>query len=272
MLNLQISARHGVPLVGALEVDWRKTSTVNRTLFHDTFDGPPGQSPNSRHWGYDVGGNGWGNDELQTYTRRPTNVSVDGTGHLSITARRERYTGDDNISRHFTSARIKTSGRFTFQYGTAEARMRVPPGHGLWPAFWGLGSNYDTVGWPLCGELDVMEHIGSEPRVTHASLHGGTSAGDTWQSGGRLRYRAPLSNAFHTYRLVWGPSAIAMSVDGRTYSSLSIADIRQGEHWNFSHPFYLLLNLAVGGTWPGSPSTTTPFPAVLSVDWVTVRG
>jgi beta-glucanase (GH16 family) len=262
VLNLHVHALRGLPLVGALEVDWRKTATVDHTLFSDTFSGPAGQSPNGLRWGYDQGGNGWGNHEQQSYTTRPNNVSLDGTGHLSITARREKFTGGDGATRSFTSARIKTAGRFSFQYGTAAARIRVPSGAGLWPAFWALGTNFNTVGWPLCGELDVMENIGSQPRVTHASAHGGTARGAAWQSGGRLRMQAPLSWRYRTYRLTWGPSAVAMSVDGQTYSSVS----------NLDHPFYLLLNLAVGGDWPGPPKSSTPFPATMSVDSVKVRG
>ena len=271
-LDLHIRATQGMPLVGALEVDWRKASTVNQTLFSDTFDGPAGQSPSNLRWGYDEGGNGWGNHEQQTYTSRPRNASLDGDGHLFITARQERWTGADGVTRNYTSARLKTAGRFTFQYGTAAARIRVPSGAGLWPAFWALGSNFNTVGWPLCGELDVMENIGSQPRVTHASAHGGTTRGAAWQSGGRLRLNAPLGWKYRTYRLVWGPSAVAMSVDGQTYSSVSNADLPATAHWNLDHPFYLLLDLAVGGDWPGPPKSSKPFPAIMSVDSVKVRG
>ena len=271
-LNLHVTARQGVPLVGAVEVDWRNGEMADRTLFTDGFDGVAGQPPNPLNWSRDVGGGGFGNQELQTYTSRPRNAALDGAGHLLITARHEKVTGTDGITRHYTSARLKTAGHFTFRYGTAEARIRVPAGDGLWPAFWAMGSNFAAVGWPRCGEMDVMENRGSQPRVSHATAHGSSSDGLPWQAGRRLRLPHPLRSDYHTFRVVWGPSAMAMSVDGRTYSSVSSADIAPNAHWNFKHPFYLLLDLAVGGVWPGPPTASTHFPATLAVDYVTVRG
>ena len=271
-LNLHMVRHKGLPLVGAIEVDWRKNALTDNTLFSDTFDGPAGQAPSSLSWSHDVGGDGYGNHERQYYTGRPANAALDGAGHLSITALREQYTGSDGVTRNFTSARLKTAGRFSFQYGTVEARIKVPRGPGLWPAFWALGSNFDTVGWPLCGELDVMENIGGQPRTSHATAHGGTTDGDAWQAGGKLRLSKALGRKYRTYRLVWGPSAVMMSIGGRIYSSVSTADIPPGARWNFNHSFYLLLDLAVGGDWPGPPTDETTFPAVMSVDSVTVRG
>lgn len=271
-LDLRVTARRGVPLVGALEVDWRNSATADRTLFSDSFDGLAGQPPSPLNWSHDDGGGGFGNDERQTYTSRPRNASLDGSGHLLITARHETWTGSDGITRHYTSARLKTAGHFTFLYGTAEVRIRVPRGAGLWPAFWAMGSNFSTVGWPECGEMDVMENRGSRPRVSHATAHGDRPGGLAWQAGHRLRLPDPLWRKFHTFRLVWGPSAMAMALDGRTYSSVSSADIAPGAHWTFRHPFYLLLNLAVGGQWPGAPKPSTRFPASMAVDFVSVRG
>jgi hypothetical protein len=271
-LNLRIKALHGMPLIGAIEVDWLKSETFDRVLFKDDFTGPAGRQPDPLRWTYDTGGGGFGNGERQTYTSRPSNVALDGNGHLFITARQEEYTGADGIKRAYTSARIKTANLFTFKYGTASARIQVPRGAGLWPAFWALGDNFQTADWPSCGEIDVMENRGSQPRVTHGTVHGATTAGSAWQSGRRLRLPVALSRTYRTFQLMWGPSAIGMSVDGRTYSSVSKADIPPGAHWNFDHKFFLLLNLAVGGTWPGLPTSATEFPAIMAVDYVNVRG
>jgi beta-glucanase (GH16 family) len=242
-------------------------------LFKDDFGGQAGQSPSSLRWRYDVGGGGFGNGEVETYTRRPKNVSVDGEGHLDITARRERWGGTDGITRPYTSARINTHKRFTFQYGTVQARIKIPRGMGLWPAFWAIGNNISSAGWPLCGEFDIMENIGRQPTVMHGTVHGGNSAGGSWLAGRGLIRRVAFSRAFHVYGMVWGPSAIAMTLDGRAYMTVSRSDVAPGDLWNFDHAFYLILDLAVGGGgWPGTPDRTTPFPATMAVDYVHVRG
>ena len=271
-LNLRINALTGTPVVSALEVDFRKAGTSDTELLGEDFDGAAGSPPSASHWGYDIGGNGWGNNEQETYTKRLVNSVLDGSGHLLITARKETYTGPDGITRNYTSARLTSQGRFQFQYGSAVARIQVPGGQGLWPAFWMLGSNIATAGWPLCGEIDVMENVGSEPTVTHATIHAGGKAGLQWLAGNSTSAASPLSGGYHTYGVVWGPTAVSMSIDGRTYMTASAEDITSDEWWNFTQPNFLLLNLAVGGTWPGSPDTTTPFPATMSVDYVHVTG
>jgi beta-glucanase (GH16 family) len=241
-------------------------------LFRDEFNGPAGRGPSRLRWQKDKGGRGWGNNELQSYTGRPRNLALDGRGHLFITARREMYTGTDGITRDFTSARIKTQKRFSFQYGRADARVLVPRGRGLWPAFWALGDNINSVGWPLCGEIDVMEFLGSQPRIVHAAVHAGQAGGGDWLAGTPLRFHEPVAGVYHDYGMVWGPSGIAMSLDGRTFMTVSSGDLGPQDLWNFTHPFHLLLNLAVGGDWPGSPTSRTPFPAIMSVDYVRVIG
>ena len=273
VLNIGFDRVAGQPLVGAVEVDYQNASTTPATtLFSDDFSSAAGTSPDTGKWTAVTGGNGWGNNELQTYTRRTSNVSTDGAGHLSITARNETYTGSDGITRNYTSARLQTRDHFAFQYGTAVARMRVPAGQGLLPAFWALGTNIGTVGWPLCGEVDVTEIVGSEPNVSHATVHAGATDGTAWLSGTPTTAATPLSDGYHDYGLIWGPNALAMTLDGRTYMTVSASDPLPTNLWNFNHPFYLLLNLAVGGNWPGSPDATTVFPATLSVDSVRVTG
>ena len=272
-LDIAFAPRAGLPLVGAVEVDYQSaTTTPARTLFSDDFSSPAGTLPDSSGWTAVAGGDGWGNHELETYTKRASNASTDGAGNLAITARRETYTGPDGRTRSYTSARLVTRKTFTFQYGTAEARVRLPVGRGLWPAFWSLGANVGDVGWPRCGEIDVLENRGSEPAIAHATVHAADAAGLPWMSSTATTAAAPLSDGFHTYGMVWGPTAIAMTFDGRTFMSVSASDVPATDRWNFKHPFYLLLNLAVGGDWPGSPDATTAFPATMLVDYVRVTG
>jgi beta-glucanase (GH16 family) len=258
--------------VGAVEVDYQSSNLLTRVLFSDDFDGPRGTSPSALRWHAVTGGTGWGNHEQETYTDRPKNASLDGRGHLRIVARRETYMGADGIRRPYTSARLETATRFGFQYGHAAARIRIPHGIGLWPAFWALGDNYESVGWPLCGEMDIMENRGSQPRIVHGVAVAARSGGGRWISGSPLRYHRSLAHGYHTYGVVWGPSGIAISLDGRTYMSVASADLPPQNLWNFNHSFHLILNLAVGGDWPGAPALTTPFPGVMSVDYVRVSG
>jgi beta-glucanase (GH16 family) len=273
-LNIRIAPHVGTPIVDAVEVDYEKADTTPATLFDDEFDGTAGTTPDSSKWGYALGGNGWGNNELQSYTSRPSNASADGAGNLDITARRETYTGGDGITRNYTSARLTTVNTFSFQYGTAVARMRVPAGQGLFPAFWALGTNRNIVGWPLCGEMDIMENHGNELNTVHGTVLAALQLDKTqkWTSSTSVDTPAPLSAGFHTYGLVWGPGAMNLTVDGHTYFSLSSTDLPTTMLWNFNHPFFLLLDLAVGGTAPGAPDATTPFPATMAVDYVRVTG
>jgi len=269
-LNVTFDNVAGVPLVGAVEVDYQSAATAPATVFAEDFNGTAGTSPDRTRWGFATGGNGWGNNELESYTDRPDNASLDGAGNLAITARHETFKGSDGITRNYTSARLTTRNTFQFQYGTVETRLRVPSGKGLWPAFWALGSNQGSVGWPACGEIDVLENLGSEPTKTHATLHSISTAATEWLSGAAATTSAPLAGDFHTFGMVWGPNAISISLDGRTYLSVSASDPLGTNLWNFNHPFFLLLNLAVGGNWPGAPDSTTVFPATMSVDYVRV--
>jgi beta-glucanase (GH16 family) len=242
-----------------------------RVTWSDDFTGPAGAPPNPANWQAVTGGNGWGNNELEYYTARRTNVSLDGSGHLAITARTETYAGN-GYTRRYTSARLQTLGRFQTAYGRIEARIKVPAGRGLWPAFWALGPGIDTIGWPYCGEFDVMENIGSDPFTAFGSIHGPQPGAKDNEYGLSNTVHSPtsLASSFHVYGVDWSPNRLAFSLDGVVYAVETPASLAPGQQWVFNHPFFLLLNLAVGGTWPGSPNTHTRFPATMLVDWVRV--
>ena len=159
-------------------------------IWSDEFNGASGSSPSGSSWTAEQGGGGWGNNELQSYTNRPQNVSHDGAGNLAITARKETYTGPDGNRRNYTSARIHTKGKFSFKYGRLEARIKTPTGQGLWPAFWALGDDVWDVGWPECGEIDVMEQLGHTSNQTHGNIHGPT--GDAGAVGPRPDVHRPV--------------------------------------------------------------------------------
>jgi beta-glucanase (GH16 family) len=230
----------------------------------DEFEGPAGQLPEATKWTYDIGGGGWGSDELEYYTQRPENVSLDGAGDLLITLRAEPYMGSN-----YTSARLRTQDLFAQAYGRFEARIKIPRGQGVWPAFWMLGTDLATVGWPTCGEIDIMENIGSEPAVNHGSLHGpyddGSLTGTYQLPGG-----AALADAFHLYAIEWDATAIRFYVDDTLYETRLDTDVASPTSWVYNHPFFLLLNLAIGGTSPGAPDATTVLPQTMTVDYVRV--
>ncbi len=231
-----------------------------KLVWHDEFDG---SELDRTKWEYDQGGL-WNNGELQFYTARKENVRVED-GHLVLEARAEAYFGND-----FTSGRIKSQGKASFRFGRIEARMQVPPGQGLWPAFWLLGDDYATTGWPGCGEIDVVEVIGREPASAHGTAHGASFHG---AGGLHAAYTLPgdaLSDAEHVYAVEWEPGEIRWYVDDVQYHVVTPRDLPRPEEWPFDKPFFLIVNLAVGGGWPGDPDATTPFPARLRVDWVRV--
>lgn len=241
----------------------------------DEFDGPAGSAPNPAKWAYNVGTgpdkNGWGNNELQTYTDRTTNSYLDGEGHLVIKAIKENFTGSDGQLRGYTSARLITLGKFEPTYGRIEARIKVPFGQGLWPAFWLLGSNISSVGWPTCGEIDVMEIIGREPSTVYATLHGpGFFGANGLSNSFTLLEGKKFADDFHTFEVEWNPRDISFYVDGLHYHTRKSPEFTGNRQWVFDHPFYLLLNVAVGGSWPGNPDQTTVFPQTMMVDYVRV--
>jgi beta-glucanase (GH16 family) len=243
-----------------------------RLVLSEEFNGSAGSSPNPNDWNFDTGGKGWGNQELESYTSRLQNAELDGKGDLDITARSEDYIGSDGIPRQYTSARLQTLHKFQFQYGLVEARIQVPAGKGLWPAFWLLGdeayANEHT--WPYCGEIDAMEVLGSEPNIVHGTLHAAWPWAPKDGMGGSAASSTPLSAGFHVYGVEWAPQRISFLLDGTVYKTITPADLPPGAPWPFDHPFFLLLNLAVGGDWPGAPNASTQFPAHMLVDWVRV--
>jgi beta-glucanase (GH16 family) len=242
-----------------------------KLIWADTFNGPVGAAPNPAKWqamSWYVGTRGDG--ELEYYTPRASNVALDGAGHLVITARRMKYTSD-GVTRYYTSGRIETEGQFQTTYGEIEARIKLPAGQGLWPAFWAAGSDYDRVGWPDCGEIDIMEALGNDPFTTYGTIHG-PSASSSFGYGliAAKRSSVSLAAGFHVYGVIWSPSEIVFTLDGVPYSVRTRASLAPGDRWVFNKPYFLILNLAVGGHWPGSPSASTQFPARMVVDWVKV--
>ena len=244
------------------------TPPTYRLVWSDEFNGADGSAPEASKWSIQTGGNGWGNDELEYYTARPQNVQVKG-GNLVITAIKENYTGPDGVSRNYTSARLQSKGLFSQQYGRFEASLKIPKGQGMWPAFWMLGSDIDTNPWPACGEIDIMENIGKEPAIVHASLHGpGYAPGNVTAS-----YTLPsgaLGDGFHLYAVEWDPQQIRFYIDGTEYATFTPSNLPSGSPWEFNKPFFILLNVAVGGGWPGPPYQTTQFPQQMLVDYVRV--
>jgi beta-glucanase (GH16 family) len=242
-----------------------------KLVWSDEFSGPDGASPDSSKWTYDVGGNGWGNNELEYYTNRTKNAQIQG-GNLVITAQKETYTGSDGATRNYTSARLKTQGLFGQAYGRFEARIKIPAGQGMWPAFWMLGNDITSNGWPKCGEVDIMENIGKEPGTVHGSLHGPSTTGRTSDVTAPFSLPAAhnFADDFHLYAVEWEPGTIRFYVDTALYATFNSSQWPTGGTWVFDHPFFVIINVAVGGDWPGPPDGTTVFPQQMLVDYVRV--
>ncbi len=234
--------------------------------FADEFDGPAGTPPDPKRWTYDIGGEGWGNAQLEFNTNRVENACLDGKGCLAITARREKYERND-----YTSARIKTEGLFATQFGRVEARIKLPPGQGIWPAFWMLGGNAAQVGWPGCGEIDIMEFRGQLPREALGTIHGPGYSGANGISKTLTLGEGGFDKDFHVFTADWEPGKIVFSIDGMPYHTITREAVTPLGPWVFDdHPFFIILNVAVGGGFVGSPDATTPFPATMLVDYVRV--
>ncbi len=254
------------------EVDETQTVvTLNNLIMSDEFD--IDGAPDPALWTYDLGDGtqqglpaGWGNNELQVYTDNSENVTVEN-GLLVITAREGNSGG-------YTSARIKTQGLFEQQYGRFEARIRLPQGKGLWPAFWLLGNNCDQNPWPACGEIDVMEYLGNKPTVVFGSVHGPNYSGAESISKEYELTNDRFDTGFHVFGIEWSPNQINYYVDDVLYQSITpetIADETNGNGtWVFDNSFYIIMNVAVGGNLPGSPDANTTFPQRMFVDYVRV--
>ncbi len=250
----------------ACETDETQTVIANPTnlVMADEFD--TDGVPDPSIWAYDIGigpnGDGWGNQELQYYTDRTENVTVEN-GVLLITAVEESFEGSS-----YTSARLVTRGLFEQTYGRFEARIRLPYGQGLWPAFWLLGNNCEQSVWPQCGEIDIMEYLGDSPTTVFGSVHGpGFSAGEAETKEYSL-LNDRFDTGFHVFGIEWGPNFINYYVDGDLYNQITPDDV--AGQWVFDHPFYIIMNVAVGGVFPGSPNAETVFPQTMLVDYVRV--
>lgn len=238
---------------------------ARKLVWSDEFKKPG--LPDSTKWAYEVGGNGWGNNERQFYThQRPENARVE-KGKLIIEARKEAYQGHE-----YTSARLLTRGKTTWTYGRIEARAKLPKGTGTWPAVWMLGSNIATAGWPKSGEIDIMEHVGYDEGVVHGTVHTEAYNHNKHTQKGQAVTVKDVTTDFHLYAIDWTPDRIDFFVDKQNYYSVQKADLGPTEaQWPFDQPFYLLLNLAVGGNWGGSKGIDeTIWPQRMEVDYVRV--
>lgn len=249
-----------VPVNVDLVLDWR-----------DDFDGPAGSAPNPSIWNFELGGSGRGNGNLEYTTNRPENVSLDGAGNLVLTARSDNVKGLNCWYGpcRYTSGRITTQGKKTASHGRVEARMKLPKGKGLWPAFWLLGANYEQVGHPQSGEIDIMELVGDEPFRAWASVHGPgyTLAGHTGRHD--LPDGATFNDDFHTFAVDWTADELIFSVDGHEFYRMLRSQIGDNE-WVFDKEFFVILNLTVGGSWGGEPAPDTQFPAQMVIDHIAV--
>jgi beta-glucanase (GH16 family) len=242
-------------------------------VWSDEFSGPAGSGLDTANWRYDTGdgcsqGNcGWGNNEKEYYSSDTANIQLNGEGQLAIVARTAPagltcYYG----SCRYTSAKITTRGKVSVLPGRVEARIKLAAGQGLWPAFWMLGENIGTVGWPTCGELDIMENRGSQPTMTSSAVHGPGYSGNT-----PFAHPAAITaNDFHVYAVEWDSQTIRYYVDGRVHFVVTRTGVQQYGNWVFSQPFYVILNQAVGGHFDGDPQSDSILPATMFVDYVRV--
>lgn len=225
-----------------------------------------GSSINAANWGFDLGGGGWGNNELQNYTNRSVNARIEN-GTLVVEARRENLGGNA-----FTSARLKTQGKQSFGINTwVEARINAPEGQGVWPAFWMLGNSITTIGWPSCGEIDIMEIQGQNPFRNFGTIHWANPSGGHVSFGGMFNSSSSLSAGFHTFAISRTATTIRWYVDRIQYAEANIAN-GVNSTAEFQGPFFIILNVAVGGNFVGSPDGSTVFPQQMQVDWVRVWG
>ena len=234
-------------------------------VWSDEFNQTTGSSPDANKWAYDLGAGGWGNGELEYYTSRTNNVRIEN-GQLVIEAKQESFSGSS-----YTSARIKTQGKISWTYGRIEARIKIPRTQGLWPAFWMLGTNITSAGWPTCGEIDIMENIGREPTLVHGTVHGpgysgGNGIGGPFSLPGSTNY----ADDFHIYAVEWTTNQIKWFVDGFQYFSVNPASLPAATTWVYKQPQFLILNVAVGGAWPGNPDGTTVLPQRMTVDYIRI--
>lgn len=245
-----------------------------KLAFKDEFNKAANAAVDTEKWTAEIGGGGWGNQELEYYTNSPENASHDGQGSLVI--KTIKLTPPLNLNCwygpcQYTSARLMTKQNFDRKYGRFEARIKIPVGQGLWPAFWMLGKNIDKVGWPQCGEIDILENIGREPSTVHGTIHGpGYSGANGIGAAYNLANNQTFAADFHVYAIEWSENKISWFVDGNLYQTIVPKNLPQNTQWVFEQPFFMILNLAIGGPWGGDPDNTTMFPGTMLVDYVRV--
>ena len=278
--SVLLSACVGLSLmvIPAAEAAPKKTLKL---LWSDEFNGKKGSAPSAKTWSREIGGGGWGNSERQYYTDKASNASMDGAGRLVITAKRisneyaEQVSEDpgteDILNRcsecQFTSARMKTARKVSFQYGRIEARLKLPQGIGTWPAFWMLGGDLlDGVPWPECGEIDIMEFRGDIPDQATSAIHGPTTPQGSGL-GARYLSVTPLSDGYHTYAIEWKKNSIDFIVDGRVNGTYTSQDTG-ARGWVYNQEFFIILNLAMGGTYAGEYIDPYLNQAQLNVDYI----
>lgn len=236
-------------------------------VWSDEFNGAANTSPDNAKWNFNVGTgvNGWGNGEYQFYTNRTNNVRLDGNGVLEITARQEGFSGSN-----YTSGRITTQGKFAYKYGRFEAKIKTPTGPGIWPAFWMMGENITTVSWPQCGEIDILEQKGQESHITYATIHGPNYSGGNSIGKSYALAKGRFNLDYHIYAVEWTENQIDFFVNDFLFHRITKDQVEAKGQWVFNQPFFLLLNVAVGGNYVGFPTSGTPFPQTMYVDYVRV--
>ena len=257
------TTRGGGPATGNAPIVWQPGNWS--VVWQDEFDGTAGTPPDATKWRHEIGGDGWGNKELQYYTDGSDNVALDGAGNLAITAQRESYMGNA-----YTSGRLTTKGLFSQAYGKFEARMQLVQGVGMWPAFWIMGENIDEVGWPAAGEVDIMEQRGYQLREIWGSLHGPNGEDKDLPSTYPGAVPDDVNANFHVYAIEWDPDVVTFLVDEQPYAQVMRKNLPAGGKWVWDHPFFVIVNLAVGGLFGGDPTDQTPMPQSLSLDYVRV--
>ena len=260
-LRVRGAARLGLWVLVVLAFSLRLRAQNWVLVWSDEFDGPAGSGPDPNNWTYDIG-TGFGTGEIEHMTDSRDNSYLDGNGNLVIKAIKE-------AGGRITSARIKTKALFEIQYGKIEARIQLPYSQGMWPAFWMLGNNIDTVHWPTCGEIDIMENIGRTPSTVYGTIHADGYA----NQGLGLSYTLPggqqLHDAYHIFGVVWSPYLLQFYIDDIVYASFTPASLMYGAGWRFQdHPFFIIFDLAVGGPWAGNPDSTTVWPQTMTIDYV----
>ncbi len=257
LISGSLSSTQAQP-TGSIPGDWQ-------LVWSDDFHQANGSSVNPSKWTFETGGDGWGNNEMEFYTTRTNNVRIEDN-KLVIEADKENFGG-----RHFTSGRILTRGHFAWTYGVFEARIKIPSGQGIWPAFWLLGNDISTNSWPNCGEVDIMENIGREPGAIHGTIHGpGYSGAHGIGMPVYLPNQERMADDFHVFAVDCEPGSISWFLDGKKYFTVTQSSLPKGAAWVFNQPKFILINLAVGGFWPGYPDQTSSYPQKMVVDYVKV--